>query len=107
MYSAAKWFSPKVRPIAHESQPIAFLGRWEMMTAPAVERAGEVTVFSSQKSKMWAFAEDRLMVRSRRLPAVSAKERAHTDQAIQEAVRLLILLLSVLAAHHIKPIIAD
>jgi hypothetical protein len=94
--------------MVHASQPIAFLERWEMMTAPAVERAGEVTVFSSQKSKMWAFGKDRLIVRSRRLRAVSAKERAHIDQASQEAVCLLILLLlSVTATHDIKLIIAD
>ena len=47
--------------------------------------------------------------RSRRLSAVSAKERAHIDQASQEAVRLLIilLLLLVLATYYIKLMIAE
>ena len=44
----------------------------------------------------------------RKLSAMSAKESAHIDQAIQEAVRLLIiLLLLILATYYIKLIIAD
>src|SRR5918999_4749291 len=47
--------------------------------------------------------------RSRRLSAVSAKESAHIDQASQEAVRLLtiLLLLLVIATYYSKRIMAD
>jgi hypothetical protein len=47
--------------------------------------------------------------RRKRPNPANAKERAHIDQAIQEAVRLLtiLLLLLVLASYYIKPIIAD
>jgi hypothetical protein len=45
---------------------------------------------------------ERVRAKRRRLKAVSAKESAHTDQASQEAVRLLtILLLLVLAAYYL------
>ncbi len=52
---------------------------------------------------------DKFKTRRYRLRAVSAKERAHIDQTIQEAVRLLtiLLLLLVLATYYIKLIIAD
>ena len=53
---------------------------------------------------------DKFKTSRKRLRAVSAKERAHIDQASQEAVRLLLtllLLLLVLASYYIKLIIAD
>jgi small-conductance mechanosensitive channel len=51
---------------------------------------------------------DKFKTRRKRLRAVSAKESAHIDQASQEAVRLLtLLLLLVLATYCIKVIIAD
>ena len=46
---------------------------------------------------------DKFKTRRKRLRAVSAKERAHIDQASQEAVRLLtVLLLLVLASYRLK-----
>src|SRR5215218_5880706 len=51
---------------------------------------------------------DKFKTRRNRLRAVSAKERAHIDQASQEAVRLLIVfLLLILATYYINLIIAD
>ncbi len=50
-----------------------------------------------------------MKIKRERLRAVSAKERAHIDQASQEAMRLLTLLLLLLvpATYFIKLIIAD
>jgi hypothetical protein len=52
---------------------------------------------------------ERVRAKRRRLKAVSAKESAHADQASQEAVRLLtiLLLLLVLAAYYTSLIMAD
>ena len=66
------------------------------MTAPTVERPTVIRVFGAQYSQMGTPGWEQFRYRSRRLRAVSAKERAHIDQASQKAVRLLIILLLLL-----------
>ena len=78
------------------------------MNAPTVEKPTVIRVFGAQNSQMGTPGWERFRARRRRLRAVRAKERAHIDQASQEAVRLLIIpILLVLASYCIKLIIAD
>ena|ERR671916_2438640 len=93
-YSEAKWTTANTRPVAQNSQPTRLLGRLrEAITAPTGEKLIAASVLSNQWSKIYASGLERYWTRSRRLRAVSDKEKAHIDQAIQEAVRLLIILL--------------
>src|SRR5215208_5744331 len=102
-------------PVARQIHPIGLLGRLEAMRVPTIGKARKGMKINRLLTRplvpqvLGACAE-RVRMNKAMVVANKAIERAASDQASQEAVRLLtlvLLLLLVLATYYIKLIIAD
>ena len=102
-------------PEARQIHPIRLLGRLEAMRVPTVGKARKGMKINrlltgSLVPQVLGGCADRVRMDKVMVAANRASQRAPSDQASQEAVRLLtlvLLLLLVLATYYIKLIIAD